>query len=311
MGLIVLIACVFGLAGLWLFVRADRDDAPLAVGACPGLAMGLMAAGLYAMRREETDRAADFVAMTVPICLLTISLARSLLSGAVEATLVRSLLAAMGAGVLLALIVMAGRLSLLDAQLLLAAGAVLVLIADSGRTEDAMRSVRPILAVMGALLIGALLWWMLWMESAVGSVWTACLALPAVAVFGWGRGAEMAGIRMGVSTVLTSVGVALTGGALGALGLTIAQNLSDVRPAGITPMLEVLALSVGTAPPLIGMERLVPEAVLLIAGPAVVLSSPRDGLRKAIAWILALGAVFLLGDRFLGVIGVDGRGMVF
>lgn len=276
------------------------------MGACPGLIVGLLGAGLYAMGGEATDRGADFVAVTMPICLMTITLGRSLLSREAAGVSARALLSALGAGVMLVLMVVAGRLSLLDAQLLLAAGAVLVLIADSGRTDE-MRSVRPVIGVMGAALIGGLLWWLVWMDAGVWTVWLGIGGFAVMLAFRWRIG-EGGVIAARASMVVTSIVVALTGGSLGALGMTIARNIGEVRPVGMMATLEVMALSVGTAPALIGLARLAPEAALLIAGPVVVLSSPASGLRKAIAWILVAGAVFLLGERFLGLLGVGGVG---
>lgn len=295
----IAIAGVLALA--WACRGRVFNGHPVALGACPAIVVALAAASCYALRLPETDAVGDFAAITLPVGLFTLHLARSMATSESFAGVTRPLLATLAAGVLLALMVVAGRLSLLDAQLLLAAGAVLVLIVDTGRTRDD-ESAGLVLAMMASMVVGAMLWVVVWRVFGSGMLWLSVGAMVAMAAFGI-RGTGAGAVHAHASLVVTSMSVALAGGSLGALWLAIVRNLGELRPNGAMATLKVLAMSVGTCPPLIGLNRLAPEAALLIAGPAAALSSAESGVRRAMAWMLALGAVFVMGNRFLRAIG--------
>lgn len=295
------------LAVLWLvlivviaILLRRRGATPGVIGLGAAILLALPAAALYATRDLATHRVADFIALTIPATLAAWCVSRVLLAPG-DSPLPRGvggMLLATG-GVLL-FIAAAGRIDFLDAQLILAAGIVLIWLLDHGRAANSPRPSTPLAVITLSVVAGILGALILWRQTADTATVTlaapaACLALMAVAVPSRRHqlGADAATV-FGASTPL----LALAFGALAVLVRTTLDNFAIINPVGYRQALEVVAISAASTPRLTGLARLAPEAALLAAaGAAILLIDRQTRLRSSAAMMLLAAAAAVLALR--------------
>ena len=298
--LILAFASLIGFA--WIGRASEVRIGAIARGSCAALVLAIAAAALYSAGEAASDRVADFLAISLPAMVMARATLRVMWSAREGDSVRGAAFASLCTGVILMLLAVAGRLSLVDAQILLAAGAVLLLVSDRGR-HDAQVSVRPLVLVLIAVVAGAL-----WGAVMVRGYTPFAIIVPAFLFLG-GMVAAMKdpsdAFRQSAAAGTTSVVVALGGGAVGSVVRTAAGNYGLYHPAGIGEHFEILAQSVAAARPMIGLGRLAPEALLLVACSAVVLTVPSGTkMSRLIAIVLGLGGLLLATDRMLGAVGV-------
>lgn len=300
-GALMVLAVAALIVVAWLARRGAPGVGAHSRGACVALVLGIGAAALYSLGEERGDRLADFLGISLPLLLLVHATTRAMWTEGEPGQLRGPAMAAMGAGVILMLVAVAGRLSLVDAQILLASGAVLLLVADRGR-HIADASWRPIVLVMGAVIAGGV-----WGALLTGGLYPVRMVLAILLIFAGIGGRAERGVDafgQGAAGIVTAMVVSLGGGAVGAVALRAAENYRLFHPAGFMEHFEVMAQSVASARPMIGLGRFAPEALVLIAcaGAALLLRPGTAGARWA-AVVVLLGGVAVAADRMVAALG--------
>lgn len=295
------------LAVLWLvlivviaIVLRRRVAAPGAIGLGAAFVVAQPAASLYAARDLATNRAADFIAATIPALFAAWSVSRVLLAPDDPPLARRTGGMLLGAGGLLLFMAAAGRIDFLDAQLILAGGIVLIWLLDHA-ARDAPPGPRPspmvILPALGAGVVGAMVLWRQTPEATMVALAApaACLAILAVAASSRRHkvGADAAAV-FGASAPL----LALSVGALAVLTRTVLDNFTIMNPVGYLQTLEVVAISAASTPRLTGLARLAPEGALLAAaGAALLVIDRQTRVRSSVAMMLLAATAGVLALR--------------